>query len=188
MTGLAGKRTPRVTSSATRVPRVVLTPITRADAPQLFRWINDRDLVRFNSAYRPVHEPNHVQWLQGLAARSDLVAFAIRLRRQGHLVGVCQLTGLSLVHRSAELQIRLGDPRARGRGLGTEAVRLLLDHAFRDLNLHRVSLLVFDTNRAAIRTYERAGFRHEGTLREAAFIGGEYVDVRLMAILRAEAV
>lgn len=168
-------------------PRVALTPITRADGPTLFRWINDRDLVRFNSAYQPVHEPTHRAWLDGLARRTDLVAFAIRLRRTGRLIGVCQLTAISRSHRTADLQIRLGDAAARGRGYGGEAVRLLLDHAFHDLNLHRVGLQVFATNRAAIRTYERAGFRHEGTLREAAFIGGEYVDVRLMGILREEA-
>lgn len=171
-----------------REPRVALTPITRSDASQLFRWINDRDLVRFNSAYQPVHEPTHRQWLEGLARRPDLVAFAIRLRRTKRLIGVCQLTAISRVHRSADLQIRIGDAAARGRGLGGEAVRLLLDHAFHDLNLHRVSLQVFATNRAAIRTYERAGLRHEGTLREAAYIGGEYVDVHVMGVLREEAV
>lgn len=184
----ARARTRKTTSLAGGAPRVGLTPITSADAPQLFRWINDRDLVRFNSAYQPVHEPTHLRWLEGLADRADLVAFAIRLRRTGRLIGVCQLTAISRVHRSAELQIRLGEAAARGRGYGSEAVRLLLDHAFHDLNLHRVSLQVFATNAAAIRTYERAGFRHEGTAREAAFIGGEYVDVRLMGILREEAV
>lgn len=184
----ARTRTRKVTARAASAPRVGLTPITRADAPQLFRWINDRDLVRFNSAYQPVHEPTHMQWLEGLTQRTDLVAFAIRIRRTGRLIGVCQLTAISRVHRSAELQIRLGDAAARGRGYGSEAVRLLLDHAFHDLNLHRVSLQVFATNAAAIRTYERAGFRHEGRLRDAAFIGGEYVDVRLMGILREEAV
>lgn len=174
--------------STPRPPRVALTPITRADAPRLFAWINDRDLVRHNAAYQPVHEPTHVGWLEALVRRDDAVAFAIRVRRTRRLIGVCQLTAISRVHRSAELQIRIGDASARGRGYGGEAVRLLLDHAFHDLNLHRVSLQVFDTNRVAIRTYERVGFRHEGTLREAAFIDGEYVDVRLMGILREEAV
>lgn len=171
----------------TAAPRVMLTAITRADAPVLFRWINDRDLVRFNSPFQPVHESTHRQWLESLARRTDLVAFAIRLRRTRRLVGVCQLVNISRVHRSAELQIRLGDSRARGRGLGREAVRLLLDFAFDDLNLHRVALHVFRTNAAAIRTYERVGFRLEGTLREAAYIAGTYVDVLAMGILRSEA-
>jgi RimJ/RimL family protein N-acetyltransferase len=57
---------------------------------------------------------------------------------------------------------------------------------FRDLNLHRISLQVFATNKRAITTYERAGFRHEGTMRQAAFIDGRFVDVVVMGILEGE--
>jgi RimJ/RimL family protein N-acetyltransferase len=179
------------TSARTRrahrtVSRVMLTPITNADAPALFAWINDRDLVLFNAPYRPVHEPTHREWLSGLSRRKDVVALGIRLVRGGRLIGVCQLTGINPVARSADLQIRIGDARSRGKGLGLEAVRLLLAVGFRDLNLHRIALQVFANNARAIRTYERAGFRDEGTLREAAFIDGEFVAVRLMAILEGE--
>lgn len=167
--------------------RIVLGPITRADAPLLFTWINDRELVILSSAYRPVHETTHREWLNGVSNRPDAVAFAISLKKTKRLVGVCQLTGISRVHRGAELQIRLGDGRWRGRGLGVEAVQLLVDFAFKDLNLHRVSLHVFRTNTRAIRTYERAGFSLEGALRDAAYVDGRYVDVLVMSILRAEA-
>ena len=172
------KRTPPV--------RIALSPITRADGPRLFRWINDRDLVLFSAAYHPVHEKSHVEWMRSLKDREDAVAFAIRLKRGKKLIGICQLTGISRVHRSADLQIRIGYERSRGRGLGREAVRLLVDFAFRDLNLHRVSLQVFRTNARAIRAYEQAGFVREGTLREAAHVDGRYVDVLVMAVLRDE--
>lgn len=166
--------------------RVVLAPLTKADGPTLFRWINDRELVLFNSGYRPVHEPSHRDWLAGLAGRRDLVAFAIRVKRTGRLIGVCQLTAISAVHRSADLQIRIGDAAARDKGYGSETVRLLVDFGFRDLNLHRIALQVFATNTRAIRTYERAGFRHEGILREAVFVDGRFVDVKIMAVLKGE--
>ena len=164
--------------------RIVLAPITRADGPQLFAWINDPALVRFSAAYRPVHEPSHAEWLRSLAHRDDAVAFAIRVKKGRRLIGVCQLAGISRVHRSADLQIRIGDERWRGRGIGTEAVRLLVDFAFRDLNLHRVSLQVFRSNARAVRSYERAGFAVEGLLRDAAHVDGRYVDVLVMAVLR----
>ena len=164
--------------------RVLLAPITRKDGPQLFKWINDPGLVRFSAPYRPVHEPSHAEWLRSLAHRDDAVAFAIRMKKRGRLVGICQLTGISRVHRSADLQIRIGDERWRGRGIGTEAVRLLVDFAFRDLNLHRVSLQVFRSNARAVRSYERAGFAVEGLLRDAAHVDGRYVDVLVMAVLR----
>lgn len=166
--------------------RVALSPITLADAPTLFRWINDRALVLFNSAYQPTHEASHREWLKGLAQRKDLVAFAVRTTRSRKLIGICQLTSISRVHRTADLQIRMGDDRTRGKGLGLEAVQQLVAFGFRDLNLHRISLQVFATNKRAITTYERAGFRHEGTMRQAAFIDGRFVDVVVMGILEGE--
>lgn len=167
-------------------PRVMLSPITVADAPVLFNWINDRGLVLFNAPFRPVHETSHREWVSGLARRRDLVAFAIRVRKGNRLIGMCQLTGINAVSRSADLQIRIGVEGARGQGLGLEAVRQLLAFGFRDLNLHRISLQVFATNTRAIKTYQAAGFRHEGTLRDAAFIDGRFVDVSVMAMLEDE--
>lgn len=165
---------------------MVLSPITAADAPALFAWINDRELVLFSSSYRPVHETSHRAWVAGLAQRRDLVAFGIRMKGSGRLIGVCQLTAINPVTRSADLQIRIGVAASRGKGLGEEAVRLLVAFGFRDLNLHRIALQVFATNRAAITTYQRAGFRHEGTMRDAAFIDGRFVDISVMAILEDE--
>lgn len=169
------------------VPRVMLSAIALADAPTLFAWINDRELAILNAPYRPVHEVTHREWVTGLAMRRDLVAFAIRVKKGRKLIGVCQLTGINPVTRSAELQIRIGHPAARGKGLGLEAVRQLAAFGFRDLNLHRIALHVFATNARAITTYERAGFRLDGTLREAAFIDGRFVDVRVMSLLATDA-
>jgi RimJ/RimL family protein N-acetyltransferase len=168
-------------------PSVVLTPLRKSDSAQLFAWINDREQVLFNAPYAPVHQRRHAKWFDALETRRDAVIFGIRRRLSSRLIGVCQLLSISPVHRSAELQIRIGDRTARGRGLGTEAVRSLVAFAFRDLNLHRVALHVFATNTRAIRAYEKAGFAREGLLRHAAHIDGAYVDVVVMGIVRGDA-
>lgn len=166
--------------------RVTLGPLSAADLPLLFAWINEREQVLLNAPYKPVHEGQHQAWFAAIQQRDDAVIFAIRLPESDKLIGTCQLHSISSVHRSAELQIRLGDVAERGHGYGTEAVRLLLDFAFKDLNLHRVYLHVFATNRPAIRVYEKVGFVREGTLRQAAHIDGRYEDVLVMGILRPE--
>ncbi len=165
---------------------VALQPLRLVDVPVMFAWINDREQVLFNAPYRPVSELQHQAWLDAVQQRNDAVIFGIRLLESDKLIGTCQLHSISAVHRGAELQIRLGEVAARGAGYGTEAVTLLLQFAFRDLNLNRVLLHVFSTNAAAIRVYEKAGFVREGVLRKAAFIDGEYVDVLVMGILREE--
>ncbi|MGH9905645.1 MAG: GNAT family N-acetyltransferase, partial [Pyrinomonadaceae bacterium] len=102
------------------------------------------------------------------------------------LIGSCQLHSISAIHRSAELQIRIGQREDRGKGYGTEAVKLLLVHAYRDLNLHRVQVHVFSENVPAIRLYEKVGFKREGVLRNAVVIDGKTLDVLIMSVLSSE--
>ena len=85
----------------------------------------------------------------------------------------------------SEGEIRIGERDAWGRGFGTEAVGLLVRRAFDGLGLDRVELQVFATNARAIRAYEKAGFEVERRRPDAAFVGGRYVDVLVMAPLRS---
>lgn len=165
---------------------ISLTALRQDDLPVMLAWINDREQVLANGPYRPVSERQHQDWFAAMQQREDAVIFAIRLSDGDKLIGSCQLHSISRVHRSAELQIRLGEVAQRGKGYGMQAVSLLLDFAFKDLNLQRVYLHVFQNNLAARRVYEKAGFVAEGILRRAAYINGEYVDVLVMGILAEE--
>jgi RimJ/RimL family protein N-acetyltransferase len=163
-----------------------LSPLADADSPTLFSWINDRELVLASAPYEPTHLADHAEWFRTIRHRPDVVIFGIRRIADDCLVGSCQLHSISTVHRSAELQIRVGRADARGRGIGTDACALLLRHAFTDLNLHRVYLHVFETNERAIRLYTRTGFKQEGILRQSAFIDGRWLNTIVMSVLRDE--
>lgn len=165
---------------------VYLAPLRDEDMPLLLAWINDRDTALWNAPYHPVSEGDHRSWAEAVAALPDTRFFVIRCVCDDHAIGSCQLHSIHPVHRTAELQIRIGEPADRGRGFGSEAVWLLLKFAFEDLNLRRVQLHVFASNAVAISVYEKAGFVREGSLRQAAHIGGKYVDVVVMGILRED--
>lgn len=166
-----------------RTGDVLLRPLEPGDSDALFRWINDRDTVVFNAPFRPVARADHERWFEAIRQAPDVRIFAIVERAGPRVVGTCQLLNISAAHRSAELQIRIGEPDARDRGLGTQAVRLLLQHGFTELRLHRIALTVRADNLRAIRAYEKCGFAREGLLRDAAFIEGRYVDLVCMAAL-----
>jgi RimJ/RimL family protein N-acetyltransferase len=87
---------------------------------------------------------------------------------------------------TALVGILIGEKSCWNRGYGTEAMHLLVDTAFNTLNLHRVYLRVFEDNPRAIRAYEKAGFVHEGRMRQAEFHQGRFCDVLLMSVLRPE--
>lgn len=166
--------------------RIRLSALGTSDVEMLYGWINDRDQALLNAPYRPVHAADHAEWFETIRGRNDVVIFGIRLLDGERLIGSCQLHAIDDRSKSAELQVRIGEPGARGRGYGSEALELLLGHAFDDLNLRRIALHVFATNETAIHVYEKLGFQLEGRLREAAYLDGQFVDVLVMGLLRDE--
>lgn len=163
-----------------------LGPLRESDSEILFNWINTKDIVVLSSVPKPVHHGSHQEWFHHIQRTDNCVIFAIRTNDTDSLIGTCQLHSIHPVARSAELQIRIGEVSHLSKGCGTEAVKLLLDYAFKDLNLERVYLHVFADNERAVRTYEKCGFQREGTLRKAAYVDGCHHDIIIMAVLREE--
>lgn len=113
-------------------------------------------------------------------------SFAIHVEGNGAPVGVISLMGISGANRSADLSVILGAPEYRHHGHGTGAIECILRYGFGELDLNRVGLSVFEFNGAAISTYERLGFRHEGRLRKAVRRADGFHDAVLMSVLRDE--
>ena len=146
---------------------VRLRPLVDGDSDALFRWINDRETVELSATFRPVARDDHDRWFEAIRLRDDVEIYAIE-DPAGRLIGSCQLHTIDRGAATAELQIRIGEPDARGRGYGTDSVRLLRRRAFDGLGLARVRLHVFATNERALATYRRCGFveigRRDGTV------------------------
>src|ERR671937_494363 len=100
--------------------------------------------------------------------------FGWAIEFEGRCIGGVALWSLDLASRSARLAIGIFDRACWGRGLGTEAIRLVLRCAFEGLALHRVGLRVLDVNERALRAYAKCGFVPEGVVRESAFVGDEW--------------
>jgi RimJ/RimL family protein N-acetyltransferase len=167
---------------------VILREIAREDLISINRWRQDSDLMAgLGAPARYINEEVEHAWFDDyLRRRGTDVRCAIVLADRPSLVGLVSLTGIDQVHRRAEFHLLVGERVVHGRGIGTIATTQMLSHAFRDLNLHRVFLSVIAYNRAAIRVYEKVGFRREGVAREAAFKRGRYEDMLAMGILKSE--
>ena len=163
---------------------ISLSPVLKEDSSELFTWINSPDLVYHNSNYKPIHEINHDKWFESLLDRKDLVIFSLRSEKN-ELIGTCQLSSLNFVTRSAELQIRIGNGKNRGKGYGYTATKKLLHFGFNDQNLNRIYLSVYRMV-PAIAVYDKCGFKKEGVLKDADFVNGQYKNVIIMAILNRE--
>jgi RimJ/RimL family protein N-acetyltransferase len=160
--------------------------MTRDDLVQLCEFNNDLDVELAGGGDPPM--PQSLERLQAdfdresaKGGRSD-ATFAIDV--DGQFVGACGLFTFNPTAHTCELGIAIGDKAYWGKGYGREAVRLLVDYAFRHRNFRRVWLWVHAANDRAIRAYRAAGFVEEGRLRQHMWSNGRYDDVVYMGILR----
>jgi RimJ/RimL family protein N-acetyltransferase len=166
--------------------RVSLCMVERADLPLFTQWFADYDLMRLlhPGAVRLVNEDAELEWFERMQNDSRTWCFAIVVGAEQRLVGSCSLMNVEGKNRKATLGISIADPTARGQGLGFEAMTLLLEFGFLELNLNRIQLHVFGFNERAVKLYERLGFEREGILRQSVYREGRYWDEHIMGLLR----
>lgn len=172
--------------------RVLLRPFTVDDAEAMATILTDPDVQRLTGSVTRSEDLGESMpldrlrdWYGSRAAQEDRLDLAVVDRATGGVVGEVVLNEWDPDCGSVNFRTLVG-PQGRGRGLGTEAARLVLAHAFETAGLHRVSLEVFAVNPRARHVYETLGFVHEGTRREAHVFDGERVDAHDMAILAQE--
>ncbi len=170
------------TSPTLRGERVLLRPLGPQDADALWADLQDSEVRRLTGTHRTFTFQEIAAYCASRAEQTDRITLAVTDPRDGSFQGEVVLMDHDEPNKSAGLRIALS-PQTRGRGLGTEALRLVLAHAFGPLRLHRVSLEVFSFNARAIHVYEKVGFRHEGRLRDALWWDGTPHDTLLMAVL-----
>jgi RimJ/RimL family protein N-acetyltransferase len=164
-----------------------LRAFERPDFDRLLAWIDSPESLKLWAgpffrfpldaaqleAYRASAEPPS-------SPRRIYTAYGSNGERVGHI----ELNDID--GHSARLSRVLVDPARRGQGFGRAMVRPILRLAFAEWGLHRVDLLVFDFNRAAIRCYQAEGFVHEGHLRDARRVGNAVWSLEVMSILEGE--
>lgn len=164
----------------------MLRAVEKDDVPRLWEFDNDLEVHMLGDDDPPV--PKSLERFQAdfeeYLKKPDEVIFAIEV--DGKLIGSCSLYHLDATARSCELGIVIGDRGYWGRGYGREAVRLLVDYAFRHRNLHKVRLNVTADNERAIRSYRSCGFVEDGRLRDHVWVDGRYKDMIEMSLLRPE--
>jgi RimJ/RimL family protein N-acetyltransferase len=167
--------------------RVVLRRHRPENLAAFRRWYSDPEIARLARYQEAPMRPEEIE--RFFAARvvgDDALAMAIHERGTDRLVGTCAFSQLDGDNGSALYHITIGEKDAWGRGYGTEATRLMLDHAFGPLALHRIALFVFEFNERAIRTYQRCGFVIEGRARESIFRDGRWWDELAMSVLESD--
>ena len=171
-----------------RGEKVTLRAVEKEDQETLWRYWNDLEVELAGGGDPP--KPVSLERLRARFERqereggSDHTGFVIEV--DGATIGHCGLFHFDVAARHCELGIGIGEKDHWGRGHGREAVKLLLDYAFRIRNLRRVWLETHASNERAIRAYRACGFVEEGRMREHVWLAGRYVDSVIMGVMRDE--
>ncbi len=156
--------------------------------PLLSRWDRDSQRIRLLDSDPSIlfSEKIRKEWVEKQIEKEIFYGFTIRPLADDRVVGELGLGGLRWNHGDAFVGIGLGDRADWNKGYGTDAMHLILRYAFLELNLHRVSLGVFEYNPRAMRSYEKAGFKPEGRMRGTLHRDGRRWDDIFMGVLRSE--
>ncbi|MBZ2198336.1 GNAT family N-acetyltransferase [Occultella gossypii] len=172
---------------------VTLRPFEEADLPAIAEVLNDPEVGRLTMSYTSTTEleadrtgvEDVREFYLGNTTATHRLDLAIVDNASGAVVGEAVLNDYDPNASSCNFRILIGSA-GRGRGLGTEATRLITDHGLDVIGLHRIGLDVFSFNPAGRRAYEKAGFVFEGTKRDAAIFDGERIDEHFMSRLATD--
>lgn len=165
---------------------VMLRPMTEQDTDNVIKWRNSPSVME-NFIFRtPLDREAHLNWYNNRVLTGDVAQFIIVDTDTNTDVGSVYLRDIDKQHKKCEFGIFIGEESCRGKGIGSSAAKLIIDYAFQELKLNRVFLRVFAQNPRAIKSYEKAGFKHEGTFRDDVIIDGVAYDMVFMAILKEE--
>ncbi len=108
-----------------------------------------------------------------------------RIEAEGMAIGQIVLTALRWYNHKAEISLFLASEH-QSKGYGKLALQMLVDYAFRKMNLYRLEAEIMEYNKSSIALFEKLGFVREGRLREARFHDGRYYDILRYGLLQRE--
>ena len=160
-----------------------LRTIEREDLEKFQKIGNHPELRKYSPGSRPVNKKEQEKYFEEFLASDDNVFLLIEHDQE--VIGWVNLKHIKEVSRKAEFGIRIL-PEYQGKGLGTEASKLVIEYGFETLNLHRIYGRTFEFNSASKALMEKIGFKREGTKRKAVFKDGKHRDVALYSLLEDE--
>ncbi|MGW5361740.1 GNAT family N-acetyltransferase [Actinopolymorpha pittospori] len=174
--------------------KVTLRPFRLTeDLPALRALLQDPEVARLTGSvshsapapWNDAAEQRMRSWYDTRNDQPDRLDLAVVDQASDVCVGEVVLNERDRLNRSCNLRIALAS-EGQDRGLGTEAMRLMVGHGFERLGLHRISLTVFEFNPRARRVYEKVGFVAEGVQRDVLLYDGAWVNDVVMSVLAPE--
>ncbi|MEK4628746.1 GNAT family protein [Solibacillus sp. FSL R7-0682] len=166
--------------------RIFLRPLCELDATIILESTMDQE-IRYMTGTKSIFSLDqiikHIEHINNDESRYD---FAICLKESDEMIGELSILDIDEDNKKAGFRISMAAISLTGKGDGTEAIKIVLQFVFEQLQLNRLQLEVFSHNTRGIRAYEKIGFVKEGVLRQSLYIDNTYSDEIIMAILKSD--
>ena len=164
---------------------IYLSPMNVEDVEIYVKWMNDMKVTDgIGSSQRITTIEGEKEWLEAMN-KANKYQFAI-VSNEDKLLGNCSLFDIDFINGSATVGIFIGEEENRGKGLGSEALKLLIGYGFDYLNLNNIMLTVYSFNNRAIKCYKKVGFKEIGRRRNSVMKKNKRYDTIYMDIIREE--
>ena len=161
---------------------VTIRPFEKIDIPKKVEWINNPQNNQFLHYDIPIEIDKTEQWFEKNRGRTDRFDAVIVV--DGVPCGTIGLLEIDCKNLKAEYYIAMGEITFKGKGIATEATKLILQYAFQKLYLNKVYLYTETKNIPAQRLFEKVGFKKEGCLKDDVFSRGRFVDRYIYSIYK----
>lgn len=167
--------------------KVCLRAYEPEDIELATKYINDKELKKLlvTTIPFPMTLWEEEEWIKSQKSNNQgIYNFAIEDIKTGKYIGGCGIQSVNWLSRVAIVGIMIGDKDYLGKGYGTDAMKILIDFIFNEMNINKIRLGTFSFNKRAIKSYEKCGFKVEGVLKNEIFKEGKYYDEIIMSLFR----
>jgi RimJ/RimL family protein N-acetyltransferase len=164
--------------------KVILRSIEIQDVDTIRSWNFDPEVTNFFEPRLPISMQEQTNWFNAQVGSSSKKKLIICDRESNSSIGVIGLMHIDHVNKSVELGITIGDSSYLGKGFAKDAMLTIMNFLFNQFNMNQIYLTTFETNKDAIRLFEKVGFNLVAILPQRTFSNGKYVGWAYMNILK----
>jgi len=161
---------------------VSILPMEKEDIPLVKNWINDEEISYNNGARLPVSIDEQTAWYEK-TARDNTKKKLIICTKEGEKTGMVSLFNIDHKNQNAEVGIYVSGEH-QGKGYAKEALSLVINFSFNELNMHKIYATIAEFNRNSIKLFESLGFAYECRKKEDRFSNGRFYDILLYTLFR----
>lgn len=150
---------------------------------EYYNWLNDKEVNQFlETRYHPQSKANILNFVKKMDGQQNEIFLAICDKLTHKHIGNIKLGPINWIHRFGDISLLIGDKEYWGKGIATEAIRLMTEFGFNTLNLHKIKAGCYEKNIGSLKAFLKVGFTQEGILKKQWIVNGSFQNSIILGI------